>query len=71
MGYFEKLGEKIAEQKKQQDILFTQINMLLNILDSVCEDKVIVAGVSDGVFRCIDSDKAFNMQSRGLVTLVK
>lgn len=70
-GYFDKLRETIKEQKKQQDILFTQINVLLNLVDSMCEDRVLVESVSDGVFRCMDSDRAFNMQARGLVTLVR
>ncbi len=70
-GYFDKLRKTIAEQKKQQGLLFTQITTLLNLVDSMCEDKVIVAGVSDGALRCIDSDRAFNMQARGLVTIVR
>ena len=69
--YFDTLREVISEQKRSQDNLFRQITMLLNLVDSMCEDKVLVAGVSDGKLRCIDSDRAFNMHSRGLVTLVE
>ena len=69
--YFEKLRHTIAEQKRSQDNLFRQITMLMNLVDSMCEGKVIVAGVSDGKLRCIDSDRAFNMHSRGLVILVE
>lgn len=69
--YFDKLRETIADQKRQQEILFTQMSVLLNLVDSMCEDKVLVAGVSDGALRCIDSDRAFNLHSRGMVTLVQ
>lgn len=69
--YFDKLRHTISEQKRTQDNLFRQITMLLNLVDSMCEDKVLVVGVSDGNLRCIDSDKAFSMHGRGLVTLVK
>ncbi len=69
--YFDKLRDTISEQKRSQDMLFSQIALLLNLVDSMCEDKVIVTGISDGKLRCIDSDRAFNMHSRGLVTLVE
>ncbi len=68
--YFDKLRHTMSEQKISQDNLFRQITMLLNLVDSMCEDKVLVAGVTDGKLRCLDSDRAFNMHSRGLVTLV-
>lgn len=69
--YFDELRETFAEQERQQTMLFRQLNTLLNLVDSMCEGKVLVAGVSDGVLSCIDSDRAFSLHSRGLVTLVE
>lgn len=69
--YFEKLRYTILEQQRLQDNLYRQITMLLNLVDSMCEDRVLVSSVSDGTLRCMDSDRAFNMFSRGLVTLVE
>lgn len=70
-GYFDQLRHTILEQQRLQDNLSRQITMLLNLVDSMCEDRVLVTSVSDGKLRCMDSDRAFNMQARGLVTLVE
>lgn len=69
--YFSELSNMISEQKRSQDKLYTQMNILLNLVSSMCEGKVIVVGISDGMPRCVEHDQAVNLQSRGMVTLFR